>query len=104
MIEAILIGVLATMVVFNFIYTYSVMTYVIKLHQMLNNVFIQIANNFTKMESELKGTIKLKPGEKLIPTTLCFKGVDIAKATGEPMESITVLEYSNAPSVARVDE
>ena len=104
MIEAILIGVLSVFVVFNFIYTYAVMTYVLRLHQMLDGVFVAISNKFMIIENELKSAIKLKPGEKLMPTTLCFKGIDIAKASGEPMESITVLEYTNAPSVARVDE
>ncbi len=104
MIEGIVIGLLAAMVVLNLIYTYAVMTYVIRLHQMLNGVFLAISNNFVKIENELSATIKLKPGEKLMPTTLCFKGIDISKASGEPMESITVLEYTNAPSVARVNE
>ena len=104
MTQGIIIGILIVAIIFNFLYTYLIMNYVVKLHKMLNAVFQAISGNFTDIEKQLKSVIKLKPGEKFAATTLYFKGLDISKANGEPMDSITVLEYSNTPTEARVNE
>jgi hypothetical protein len=105
MIEGVFIGVLTVIVVLNIVYTIALFLYVTKLHKMVNEVFIGISKTFEKVEHELKTKIGLKPGEKISATTLHFKGVDIAKGhTLEPMDSITVLEFSNAPTESRKNE
>ena len=88
MIEGIVIGILVVIVALNVVYTFALYRYTTKLHRMVNEGFMHMAD-------ELKRKIGLREGETLAATTLHFKGVDIAKGdTDEPLDSITVLEYS----------
>lgn len=101
----ILIIFLTILVGLNIMYTLALYVYISKLHKMFNEALLHIAKEFESMKTELKSKIGLRAGEKIAATTLYFTNVDISKGdTKEPMDCITVLEYSNAPDEARVNE
>lgn len=95
MIYGILAGTLVFVLLLIGLYIYCLYNYITKLHKMINQALLEISNKFIEVEKEVETKIGLKPGEKLAATTLHFKGVDIAKGDNdEPLDSITVLEYS----------
>ena len=93
----ILVGILITLVIANIVCVYYLFRYITKFQRMVNQALINIFN-------ELKLKVGLRPGERIQATPLHFKGVNISKANGEPMDQITVLEYSNTPIEAKKNE